>query len=176
MFSKSRKIIILFEIILKFLLISGQTEENCWGQCLCYDFTIRCVLVNFQSVPNNFSRQTKTLWVVLCKCISITTFSSCILFKAIYPGAGDPGGLGAHNALKSTVNRKGQKRRIWLLPTQTLSYGEPKFIVILLPCHTTMLKSHIMKYFTFEINLLGEKWKFCNFSFRPPRNALKVLK
>ena len=62
-----------------------------------------------------------------------------------------------HNALKSTVNRKGQKRRIWLLPTQTLSYGEPKFIVILLPCHTTMLKSHIMKYFTFEINLLGEK-------------------
>ena len=81
-----------------------------------------------------------------------------------------------HNALKSTVNRKGQKRRIWLLPTQTLSYGEPKFIVILLPCHTTMLKSHIMKYFTFEINLLGEKWKFCNFSFRPPRNALKVLK
>ena len=82
----------------------------------------------------------------------------------------------AHNALKSTVNRKGQKRRIWLLPTQTLSYGEPKFIVILLPCHTTMLKSHIMKYFTFEINLLGEKWKFCNFSFRPPRNALKVLK
>ena len=63
----------------------------------------------------------------------------------------------SHNALKSTVNRKGQKRRIWLLPTQTLSYGEPKFIVILLPCHTTMLKSHIMKYFTFEINLLGEK-------------------
>ena len=83
---------------------------------------------------------------------------------------------GWHNALKSTVNRKGQKRRIWLLPTQTLSYGEPKFIVILLPCHTTMLKSHIMKYFTFKINLLGEKWKFCNFSFRPPRNALKVLK
>ena len=66
-------------------------------------------------------------------------------------------GLGMHNALKSTVNRKGQKRRIWLLPTQTLSYGEPKFIVILLPCHTTMLKSHIMKYFTFEINLLWEK-------------------
>ena len=103
MFSKSSKIIILFEIILKFLLISGQTEENCWGQCLCYDFTIRCVLVNFQSVPNNFSRQTKTLWVVLCKCI--TTFSSCILFKAIYPGAGDPGGLGAVPPLELRIYR-----------------------------------------------------------------------
>ena len=67
---------------------------------------------------------------------------------------------GGHNALKSTVNRKGQKRRIWLLPTQTLSYGEPKFIVILLPCHTMMLKSYIMKYFTFEINLLGKNENF----------------
>ena len=41
------------------------TEIQCWNDCLCYNLTIRCLLVGLTQVPTNLSHTTKTLWVVI---------------------------------------------------------------------------------------------------------------
>ena len=37
------------------------TEAHCWNNCLCYNLTIRCLLVGLTQVPTNLSHTTNTL-------------------------------------------------------------------------------------------------------------------